>query len=193
MHWAHGSVRTFAVALGALGTLLLSSPAAGGEVAAGAERVRLVADWDDDDGDGIPDWEQDQLDHPVGQHPLVLPPAAARAAAAVEIEAGTPVKLRVDGRALGDGARLPARYRRISLQATGPGRGRIRIGARHFEVSALAVYGVDSRGRVVDLTRSHASLQRTPPRRLGAFLSTAATDAVQRRARAGCPRPAIAR
>lgn len=136
--------------------------------------VRLVADRDDDDGNREPDAEQPAVSHRSDLLCLDPPSRSPRAKPGVAIPAGAPVRLLVDGMAWRLAERLPARFRALCIQATGPGRTSIRAGERQIEVAAVAVMAVDREGRGVDLARSHASLSRTPPERLEPGQSPAA-------------------
>jgi hypothetical protein len=127
------------------------------------KRILLVADRDDDDADGTPDAEQlvvapsPEL-FPI-PHPAAIPPGATFALR------GANVRLLVDGRPLAPGAAIPPRVRRLELQATGPGRAEIDLFGQTLKLSALEIRALDGEGNVLDPTRSHASLERTPPAR----------------------------
>ena len=130
------------------------------------DRVVLVADRDDDDADGTPDAEQAV----VAASPELWPiprPAAIPAGATFALR-GAAVRLLADGRPLAPGAAIPPRVRRLELQATGPGRAEIDIFGRTLQIGSLEIRAEDGEGNVVDLARSRASLERTPPARIEA-------------------------
>ncbi|WP_438030890.1 hypothetical protein [Sorangium sp. So ce233] len=121
----------------------------------------LVADLDDDDADGVPDGEQPR----VPPSPDLLALRAPRGAAPATIPAG--VRLLVDGSPVQPGSAIPANARRVELQATRAGRSEIALAGRTVAISAFEIRAIDGAGRRIDMARSHASLQRTPPDRLG--------------------------
>jgi hypothetical protein len=129
-------------------------------------RVDLWADRDDDDADGRPDCEED---HPTPAMQIDLVPLDGHLA-------GTVLKVLSGGehaRLLGPGG--PLRWSRVTpasawLQGISPG---------HVELLATSATGVwrvsievhgvdmqDGESRVVDMARSHASLERTVPSRV---------------------------
>jgi len=146
--------------LAATTAMLLLSAAPKGHA---SDRLLLVADRDDDDANGIPDAEQ--LFVPPSPELFPIPHPAAIPAGATFVLRGTNVRLLVDGRSLATGAAIPPRARRLELQATGPGRAEIDVFGRTLKLGALEIRALDGEGNDVDLTRSHASLQRTPPAR----------------------------
>ena len=137
-----------------------------------ADRVALVVDRDDDDADGTPDAEQ--LFVPPSPELVPIPHGTAIPAGATFALRGA-VRLLADGHPLAPGAAIPQRLRRLELQSTGPGRAEIDIGGHTLQLGALEIRALDGEGNAIDLTRSHASLQRTPPARIEAG-STAFRD-----------------
>ena len=128
------------------------------------DRVVVVVDRDDDDADGAPDAEQAF----VARSPELWPvarPAVIPAGATFSL-LGAAVRLLADGRPLAPGALVPTQVRRLELQGIAPGRAEIEIFGRTQSVGSLEIRAVDGEGSVVDLARSHASLQRTPPARI---------------------------
>ncbi|WP_437961437.1 hypothetical protein WME76_18530 [Sorangium sp. So ce119] len=121
----------------------------------------LVADLDDDDADGVPDGEQPR----VPPSPDLLALRMPRGAAPATIPAG--VRLLVDGSPVQPASAIPANARRVELQATRAGRSEIALAGRTVAISAFEIRAIDGAGRRIDMARSHASLQRTPPDRLG--------------------------
>jgi hypothetical protein len=155
---ALGAARWIAAALV---TELVTSPARG----IGPLKLEVVADRDDDDADGIPDAEEPYLP-PAGRVDLVpLPPAFA--GASIHPEGGAEcVRVLSGGRPVPWGVPLPAG---ASIQGVMPGRmsgvlvrGRERV---PLEVGVFGVGFSDGTGARVDLARSHASIERTPPAR----------------------------
>jgi hypothetical protein len=154
---AHGFRRSWWI----LPACFLASSA---RASAAPDRVILVADRDDDDASGVPDAEQAL----VAPSPELFPiphPAKIPAGATFALR-GASARLLVDGAPLAPGATIPPRVRRLELQAIGPGRAEIDIFGRTIAVGAIEIRAVDGEGNVVDLTRSHASLERTPPARI---------------------------
>lgn len=131
-----------------------------------AETSLAVADRDDDDGNGVPDGVEDRV--PLASE-LVrvsledIPPAERRL---VAVRGSADLRVLVDGKPIAVGDRIPPREKRIAVQARAPGTGEVDIGGRVVRVRSIAVYAVDGDGDTVDLARSHASLERTPPDRL---------------------------
>ncbi|MBI4953300.1 MAG: hypothetical protein HY908_14810 [Myxococcales bacterium] len=143
------------LALTLLGTLPVAATARAAEP--------LVVDADDDDGNRIPDGEQDVVRPSAELGELALDRAMRGAVVAL---AG-PVRLLADGRPLADGARVPAGVRTLAVQATAPGPAVVAIGAARLARSAVEVVALAGTGAEIDLARSHASLVRLPPARLG--------------------------
>lgn len=133
-----------------------------------ADRVVLFADRDDDDANGVPDAEQRVV--PASPElftvprPAKLPPAALAAPTAVR---GAAARVLVDGKPLAPGASIPARAKRLEIQAIRAGRAEVDVLGQTLRVGAVELRAIDGDGKQVDLARSHASLQRTPPDRLG--------------------------
>ncbi len=140
------------------------------------QRLLLAADRDDDNADGTPDAEQPFVPPSPELFPLPMPHPAAIPAGTTFTLRGTNVRLLADGLPLAPGATLPPRVRRLELQATGPGRAEIDLFGRTLQIGALEIRALDGEGNVLDLTRSHASLQRTPPARIEAGSPAARAD-----------------
>ena len=149
--------------LAAVAAMLLLSAAPKGHA---SDRVLLVVDRDDDDADGTPDGEQ-RFVQPSPELFAIPHPAAIPAGATFALR-GAGIRLLADGLPLAPGAAIPPRLRRLELQSTGPGRAEIDIFGRTLQLGALEIRAVDGEGNAVDLARSHASLQRTPPARVEA-------------------------
>jgi hypothetical protein len=128
-------------------------------------RVVMFTDHDDDDSDGIPDDEQPRV--PLGPELLPLAHPSPIPAGASFAIAGGCVRLLADGVPLAAGAALPPAAARLDLQALHAGRAEVTLLGRTVAVGAVEVHAVDGEGGEVDLARSHASLERTPPDRLG--------------------------
>ncbi|WP_437663250.1 hypothetical protein [Sorangium sp. So ce1182] len=134
--------------------------------AAEAGPAVLVVDLDDDDADGVPDGEQPR----VPPSPELLPLRAPRGAGGPDqrpASVPTGVRLLVDGSPVPPGSAIPAGARRVELQAVRAGRSEVALGGKTLSISAFEVRAIDGAGRRIDMARSHASLQRTPPDRLG--------------------------
>jgi hypothetical protein len=158
-----------------VGLVLLSGEPSG----RAAEKVLLFADRDDDDANGIPDADQALVAaspelFPIA-HPITIPAGSTFALR------GGAARLLVDGAPLAPGATIPSRARRIELQAIGPGRAEIEIFGRTIAASAIEIRAVDGEGNVVDLARSHASIERAPPAPIerGAAADRGDTDALR--------------
>jgi hypothetical protein len=131
-----------------------------------AIHVELWADRDDDDADGRPDGEQGALSPPTL---IDLVPMDGRlAGAAIEVVSGAEHARLVlpTGSPVAWGRTAPAH---AMFEGLSPGSVELmaRTGARRLRVT-IDVRGIDLRdgeGRRVDLARSHASLERTPPMR----------------------------
>jgi hypothetical protein len=130
------------------------------------ERILLFVDRDDDDADGNPDGEQ-QLVPSSAELTRVAVPAKFGPNATFALRGGD-VRLLVDGKPIAASAPLSPRARRVELQATRAGRAEVTVFGKTLKLGAIEVRAIDGQGREVDLARSHASLQRTPPDRLGA-------------------------
>ncbi|MBI4700310.1 MAG: hypothetical protein HY744_03930 [Deltaproteobacteria bacterium] len=155
----------------------LLAAALAGAVVGGASRGRaadpvLGADWNDDDADGVADARQAFVPPSAELLRLDLPRHAAR----IELPPGAPVRVLADGRPLASGRLVPPGTARLELQATGSGPATVRVGGRTTSVSALSVWAVDGSGQAVDLTASHASLERTVPRDDGNAAGGAGAD-----------------
>lgn len=144
------------------------------------DRVILFVDQDDDDANGIPDGEQGDVPPSTELSPVSrgsMPPGSG---SLVQRGSGG-VRLLIDGKPLTPGAPFPQRGRRLELQGMRAGRAEVDIFGKTVKIGALEVRAIDGEGREVDLARSHASLQRTPPDRLGAdpLASTGDPDALR--------------
>ncbi|WP_437994808.1 hypothetical protein WMF26_25460 [Sorangium sp. So ce185] len=141
-----------------LGALLgpASSAAQGGP-------ALVVVDRDDDDADGVPDGEQARVPSSPELLALRAPRGASQAPAAIP----DGLRLLVDGSPVQPGSAIPAGARRVELQAVRAGRSEIALFGRTLPISAFEVRAIDGAGTRIDMARSHASLQRTPPDRLG--------------------------
>ncbi|MEP7126820.1 MAG: hypothetical protein ABJE95_38170, partial [Byssovorax sp.] len=130
-------------------------------IALAAGRIVLFADRDDDDANGLPDAEQPFVPASPELFPIAHP--AAIPAGTTFALRGANVRLLVDGVPLAPGASIPPRTRRLELQATGPGRAEIDVFGHTTLLGAIEIRAVDGEGNVVDLARSHASIERATP------------------------------
>ena len=161
--------------LAAVALSLAPSPAA----AVPADRILLFVDRDDDDADGVPDGDQVSVPRAPELFPVVRPPSAAPGGTfAIR---GDGVRLLAGGVPLAPGAPVPPAPARLEIQAVRPGRAEVDLFGTTLRISAVQILAVDGDGRTVDLARSHASLQRTPPDRLGTdpFAPTGDPDALR--------------
>lgn len=123
----------------------------------------VAVDRDDDDVDGIPDGDGPR----VSAAPELLRVEAPHGAKPTAIEAQPGVRVLVGGRVVPSGGIVSPDARWIELQAVRPGRSDVRAFGQTLRLSAFEVRALGGDGRRIDLARSHASLQRTPPDRLG--------------------------
>ena len=130
-------------------------------------RIELWADRDDDDADGRPDGEQ--LGLPAAARADLLPIDPRLAGGALQLVSGGEHArmMAATGQPLPWGQLLPAT---ASFQGLNPGRVELtaRVRGEKFHVT-LIVMGIEMRdgeGHLVDMARSHASLERLPPVRV---------------------------
>ena len=139
--------------------------------------VTVIADRDDDDADGTPDGEQAVLGEAARIDTLALDESFVGA----EVEAvsgGDLVRLVVGDRPQAWGTRVM--HTGPALQGLAPGVARlvVRRGnqARTLEVHVRGIAMRDGALERVDMARSHASLERTPPRRVEGPVDAAYDD-----------------
>jgi len=156
-----------AALVGVCGALISSGRPALSD-SARAVRVELWADRDDDDADGCPDGEQLLLTAPT--YVDLVPIDARMAGAPVQLVAGGEHAriVAATGRPMPWGSLLPASG---WFQGLSPGRTELVVNNRNgastrltLEVRGLGMRDGDKND--VDLTRSHASLERMPPARV---------------------------
>lgn len=132
-------------------------------------RARVVVDADDDDADGVPDSQAnegvDTTDAAVVDRSLVRQGLVVQ-----QIRPAGAVRVLVDGAPVVSATRIPRSARTVALQALRPGRAHVDLGLVHVQLDAVAIVAVDATGEVVDMARSHASSQRTPPEALDSAL-----------------------
>jgi hypothetical protein len=158
-------VRARAAAI-ALGCASIAPGVVAGAPAAATARVVVWADRDDDDADGQPDGEQAALPT-FARADLVRVDKAWLGGKLQVVSGGEHARLVLSsgpvawGRAVGDPA---------WLQGVSPGQVELTVGPDNARVRVTVdVRGIDLRdgeGNVVDMARSHASLERTPPSRV---------------------------
>jgi len=129
------------------------------------ERLVIFADRDDDDANGVPDVDEESV--PASTELLRVERPAKIPAKASFTLSGDAARLLADGKTLAPGATIPARVKRLEIQATRAGRAALEIFGKRIRISALELHAIDGQGNEVDLARSHASIQRRPPERLG--------------------------
>ena len=139
-----------------------------------ADRVVLFVDRDDDDANGVPDGAQPRVPRAPELYALARAPGVV-GSSAVTVR-GDAVRLLDGGAPLTPGATLGAGVATIDVQAVRAGRAEVTALGRTIAFGAVAVHAIDGDGREVDLAASHASMQRTPPDRLGADPLASAGD-----------------
>jgi hypothetical protein len=146
--------------------------------AAAGERVVLYADHDDDDANGVPDGEQARVPHGPELYAVARPAGAAPVSVTVR---GDAVRVLADGVPIAPGAAVPDPAARVEIEGVHAGRAEVDLFGRSLSFGVVEVRAVDGDGRDVSFARSHASLQRTPPDRLGddPFASTGDPDALR--------------
>ncbi len=149
-----------------LGIVAVTRPATSAVAAAPPLQIDLWADRDDDDADGIPDGEENFLSAPT--HVDLVPIDPRMAGATVRIASGgehARVVVR-DGQARPWSSALPAAG---WFEGLSPGRVELTAITRGGSMDVtLEVSGIEMEegdGRIVDMARSHASLEREPPER----------------------------
>ncbi|HEY4118404.1 MAG TPA: hypothetical protein VGM56_11140, partial [Byssovorax sp.] len=162
--------RARAVAALALASLVALIPLA----ASAAPRLVIAADRDDDDGDGVPDGEE--LVPPSA--PELTPIKLARTrSVAITVEGGA-LRVLARGKPIAPGA-VVAPGTPIALEGLRAGRAEVRFGDLALPVSVVEIHAIDDAGVEVDLARSHASIERTPPERLDASGRGVDPDAIR--------------
>ncbi len=129
-------------------------------------RLDVWADRDDDDADGVPDGEQSRLTPPTRVDLVALDRRFVGARLRVE-SGGDHVRTIVGADPIPFGQILSAP---ASLEGLTPGRAKLIARSAAGQVRlTVDVHGVELRsdhGEAVDMARSHASLERTPPSRI---------------------------
>ncbi len=130
-------------------------------------RVSVWADRDDDDADGVPDGEQSALPRAARVDLVALDRRLVGASLHVVSGAEAARLVSAQGRPLPWNAPVAGP---TWIQGIAPGRVEVqaRTPGAHFRVT-IDVAGIDLRGgdgAAVDMARSHASLERTPPSRV---------------------------
>lgn len=138
-----------------------------GTPAGGDDRITVVADRDDDDGDGLPDAESANVGVLARTDLVPLDARYAGVTLTPTGHASGSARLIVNGRPLAWGERVPA-----GAAVQGVSAGVLTLTARqgdrtwplHVEVHEVGLR--DGARKPVDLARSHASIERTPPFRV---------------------------
>lgn len=123
--------------------------------------LAMGVDRDDDDADGRPDNEQENVSPSNDLVEIPLPDGADRV---VALE-GNAVRLLVDGKPLAV-SRIGPKVRHLHVQGVRPGQAELKAFGRTYAISVLEVRLIDGQGNEVDPARSHASFERTPPERI---------------------------
>lgn len=120
-----------------------------------SKTIRLYADRDDDDNDGVAD-----ADEPLdGASARDVKWFSTRHPARIEAPSGHVVRV-MRGRRVLSGA---ARVTRFGLQGVHAGRAELRVGKLTLHLDVLQAMAFDEDGRRVSLAKSHASLSRVMP------------------------------
>lgn len=177
--FAESAWRRSASRLGQSALLLLALSVGRPGIARPSDHVIVYADRDDDNANGAPD-ALEAIVAPSPELVAVERPAKIPAGATL-LQRGANVRLLADSRPLAPGAPIPPFARRLELQALSAGRAEVTLFGKTLKIGAIEVRAIDGQGREVDLARSHASLQRTPPDRLGPdpLASTVDPDALR--------------
>ncbi len=129
-------------------------------------RVVVIADEDDDDGDGLPD-SAGEVISPAGRTDLVALDSRLTNVTLEAISGAEKARLIWKGRALPWGERVP---QGVQVQGLAPGRTVVvATSAKGQTTFAIEVFGIglyDSGKRGIDMAREHVSLARTPPSRV---------------------------
>jgi hypothetical protein len=128
--------------------------------------VQVVADRDDDDADGVPDGEQAFLP-PAARADLVALDRSLIGASIRPMTGAAYARVVADGRPLPWGKALPEGAHLQGVRAGTVNAIAIRGGVQSPLLITVEGVGMrDGEGHMVDLARSHASLERTPPARV---------------------------
>ena len=161
-------IRPSSLAPIAMGVLLAASGVARAEPAGrsvnnveGKLSLSLLVDRDDDDGDGVPDFESDRpVASALGDVVWIEPKGGPRTLDAVD---GVSVRLIVDGKVVRPGALRNRRIARLGVQGIRAGATQIRWGTLELSVEVLDLLALDGTGAQIDLVKSHVSLSRSLP------------------------------
>jgi hypothetical protein len=127
----------------------------------GEVRLTLFVDRDDDDADGVPDYQAAKLSpRTSGDVQWIEPKGRLRPIERVE---GSAVRLVFGDEPVAAGKARGRRAVRFGVQGVQPGRSRIFLQGLVVNVLVLDIAAVDENGERVDLSRSHASITRTLP------------------------------
>ncbi|HEY3234207.1 MAG TPA: hypothetical protein VGJ84_05795 [Polyangiaceae bacterium] len=126
-------------------------------------RLRLFADLDDDDDDGVADALSTDLKHGAGTDVVWLDPLVKPTMSLQKIE-GEAARVVADDRILGASSNnLPHTIRRLGLQGVAAGRSHVQLSGLDIEASVVEVIASDESGKYIDLAISHAEIARTLP------------------------------
>jgi hypothetical protein len=148
-------------------SVVSTSSSAGARTPSGpVERITLIADRDDDDGDGAPDAEGESVAAGARVDLVRLDPRYVGATLTPR-SGGESARVVVHGKPLAWGERVPA-----GAQLQGVSAGQLslvaRAGSREWTL-LVGVHGIglrDGAKKPVDMARAHASINRTPPSRV---------------------------
>ncbi|HEY8078963.1 MAG TPA: hypothetical protein VIF62_32750, partial [Labilithrix sp.] len=143
----------------------LGATTGGAAQPAPTDKLTIVADRDDDDADGKPDADQDYLP-PQARADLVALDARFVGAKLEAVQGSGSARIVANGRPIAWGERVP---QGAYVQGVAPGRVVAVARGQNDLQLAIDVHGIgmrDGAKNPVDMTREHASLERTPPTRV---------------------------
>lgn len=129
------------------------------ELGDGRASVGLLVDRDDDDGDGVPDFEA-PLPRPAALGDVVWVQTKPRKLVSAE---GDSVRLIVNGKPVAPSAALGLSLSRFGLQGVRAGTTRLGLTGLDLDANVLDLLALDGAGDSVDFARSHAALSRSLP------------------------------
>ncbi len=125
----------------------------------GSASVNLLVDRDDDDDDGVPDFEA-ATPRSAALGDVVWVVTKPRKLEAAE---GDSLRLIVNGKPIAPSAALGLRLSRFGLQGVRAGATRLGLTGLDIDANVLDLLALDGTGNSVDFARSHASLSRSLP------------------------------
>lgn len=138
-----------------------AAPPEGRTIALGSKATGLtiLVDRDDDDGDGLADFESAKPSRDSLGDVVWITTSARR----LDRADGSGVRLIIDGKPIMPQSAVGRRLTRIGLQGIGAGVTRLSLGGVDVEVKVLDLLALDGLGERVDFASSHAALSRSLP------------------------------